>query len=145
MKIDLTELLSKPGNETDIEKSVEVNFAEDGLSLTQPVKVSLHLTNTGSSVLLDGKIETVAELECARCLESFELPLKAEVAEEFSQEVVARATKKVVELKKEDFVYPIESDNSINLTELIRQELLLALPIKLLCLKDCQGITKEEK
>ncbi|MBI5078545.1 hypothetical protein HZB08_00795, partial [Candidatus Saganbacteria bacterium] len=40
---------------------------------------------------------------------------------------------KEIELKEADFVYSIEKDNSLDLDEIVRQNLLLALPIKPLC------------
>jgi len=137
VKLDLTEVLQEVGRETDFEGSFDVNFEEDGLKLTQPAKVELHLTNTGSSVLIEGQITSEAELECSRCLKPFTHKLEAEVAEEFVKPAPETRSKKELELKEDDFVYPIDSDNTIDLTELIRQELLLALPIKALC--------KEEK
>lgn len=142
MKIDLTELLRKVGNEADIVEEERVNFPEDGLILTQPVKVNIHLTNTGPSVLLNGTFETGAELECARCLKKFRAPLEAKVAEEYSKSPPVPKTRKSkkVDLREEDFVYPIEKDNSLDLDEIIRQNLLLVLPIKALCEEKCKGV-----
>jgi len=141
MKIDLTELMRKVGNETDLEDTEKVSFAEDGLVLLQPVKLSLHLVNTGLSVLVSGKIETEAELACSRCLKKMRLPLKIDVAEEYSKqppEPIARKGK-LVELKEEDFIYPLGKDNTLDLTEMIRENLLLAIPIKPLCQTACKG------
>ncbi|MFC1568126.1 DUF177 domain-containing protein [Candidatus Margulisiibacteriota bacterium] len=144
MKIDLTELLQKVGNEADIEQEDKVSFPDDDLNLTQPVKIDLHLVNTGPSVLLLGTAETEAELECSRCLKKYLVPLKIELEEEFSQAPLVPKKGKESELKAEDFVSPIGKDNTIDLTELIRQDLLLALPIKTLCEPDCKGIKGEK-
>ncbi|PIS30816.1 hypothetical protein COT42_02415 [Candidatus Saganbacteria bacterium CG08_land_8_20_14_0_20_45_16] len=143
MKIDLTEVLQSIGNEADIDESLPVDFAADGLKLTGPVKVALHLTNTGGSILLAGKVTTEVELECSRCLKPFTTKLEAEIAEEFSHSVQTSQARKELELKEDDFVYPIDQDNTIDLTELVRQELLLSLPFKPLCLNQCPGINKE--
>lgn len=140
MKIDLTELLQKVGNEADIEQTEKVSFPEDNLNLTKPIKIKMHLVNTGTSVLLKGKIDTEVELECARCLKTFKLPLSFKIEEEYARKPPAPRGKGEIELKEEDFVYQIEKDNSIDLTEVIRQNLLLALPIKALCKPDCKGI-----
>lgn len=140
MKIDLTELLQKVGNEADIEETEKVSYPEDNLNLTRPVSVNIHLVNTGTSVLVKGKIETEAELECSRCLKTFNLPLSVEIEEEFSKKVPEHRGAEEIELKEEDFVYPIEKDNSIDLSEVIRQNLLLAMPMKTLCQPDCKGI-----
>jgi len=145
MKIDLTELLQRVGNEADVEQNDKVSFPEDTLNLTRPIKIVLHLVNTGTSVLVKGKVETEVELTCSRCLKTFKLPLSVKIEEEFSRHIPERKGGKEIELKEKDFVYPIEKDNTIDLTEVIRQDLLLAIPIKTLCSPDCKGIeTKGE-
>ena len=141
MKIDLTELLRVIGTAADIVKEEKVSFPEEGLTLTRPVKVNLHLVNTGGSGFLSGTLETEAELECSRCLKKIRRPVAAKVAEEYAREIPPRSkSSKGGELKEEDFVYPIEKDNSIDLGEMIRQNLLLALPIKVLCRETCESL-----
>lgn len=143
MKIDLTEVLQKVGNEAALEESEKISYPEDNLNLTKPVNIKIHLVNTGDSVLLKGKIEAEAELECSRCLKAFNLPLSLEIEEEFAKKAPEHRRAEELELKEEDFVYPIEKDNSIDLSEVIRQNLLLALPMKALCQPDCKGIQKQ--
>ncbi|MDD5382226.1 MAG: DUF177 domain-containing protein [Candidatus Margulisbacteria bacterium] len=143
MKIDLTELLRKAGNEAEIEETEKISFPEDNLNLTKPVKIEAHLTNTGTSVLANGEIDTEAELECSRCLKTFRQPISVKIDETFSRKIPEPKRKGAGELKEEDFVYPIEKDNTIDLTEVVRQNLILALPIKTLCSQNCQGIIKE--
>jgi uncharacterized protein len=143
VKIDLTELLCKVGNEAEVEQSEKISFPEDDLSLTKPIKIRLHLVNTGTSVLVKGNAETEAELECSRCLKTFKRPLSVKIEEEFLRYRPEYKSGGGIELKEEDFVYPIEKDNTIDLTEVIRQDLLLAIPIKILCSPDCKGIEKK--
>ena len=144
MKIDLTELLQKVGNEADIEQSVQASFPEDDLNLTKPVKINLHLVNTGESVLLTGKAATEIELECSRCLKSFKQPVSLEIEEEYAKAPFMPQNSKEMELKPEDFVSQIDADNTIDLTELIRQDLLLTLPAQPLCSANCEGIKGEK-
>lgn len=143
MKIDLTELLQKVGNETDLELTEKSRYSEDDLNLTKPAKIRLHLVNTGTSVLVKGQVETELELECSRCLKTFKYPVRVEVEEEFSKRPAEFKGGRETELKEADFIYPIEKDNSIDLSEVIRQNLLLAIPIKTLCSPDCKGIKGE--
>ncbi|MFH1826060.1 MAG: YceD family protein [bacterium] len=140
MKIDLTELLQKIGRETAFEEFEKVCFPEDDLSLTKPVEVRLQLFNTGSSILIRGEVKSETELECSRCLTKFKRPLTVKIEEEFAKDAPADKGSKSVELRPEDFVHQIEPDNTIDLTEVIRQNLLLAVPIKTLCKQDCEGI-----
>lgn len=142
MKIDLTELLRRAGNEGDIEEEEKASYQEDGLVLTRPAKVRLHLVNTGPTVLMKGTVETEVEAQCARCGTRFRMPLTAKIDEEFSENPPRPKLKKggkEVELRESDFVYPIGKDNTLDLTEIIRQNLLLALPIKTLCRQECKG------
>ncbi|MEA3493582.1 MAG: YceD family protein [Candidatus Margulisiibacteriota bacterium] len=144
MKIDLTEVLQKAGNEVDIEETDKISFPDDDLNLSKPVKVQLHLVNVGDSVYLTGTAETEAELECSRCLKKYKVPLAIDLEEEFSKEPFISKSSGSTELRPEDFVYPIEEDNTIDLSEMIRQDLLLSIPIKTLCSPDCKGIKGEK-
>jgi len=139
VKIDLTELLRRVGNEADINIEEKVSFPEDGLTLTQPVKANVHLVNTGGSVWLSGTLEAEAELECSRCLKKIKTPLSVKLEEEYSNHPPQAAAKKEIELGEKDFVFPIGKDNSLDLDETIRQNLLLALPISTVCKPACKG------
>jgi uncharacterized protein len=135
VKLDLTDLLRNTGNEANIAEEVKVNFAEDGLKATKPVLVRLHLANTGPLVLMDGTAETEFELECSRCGKMFTTSLAADISEEYSKnprEVTGQKGKEV-ELRDEDFVYRIEPDKTIDLSETVRQNLILALPLQTIC------------
>ena len=94
--------------------------------------------------MLTGEAETIAELECSRCLKNYTVPISIEFEEEFSREPFSPKGKGEIELHNEDFVSPIGDDNMIDLTELIRQEMLLSLPMKTLCSESCQGIKGEK-
>jgi uncharacterized protein len=145
VKIDLTELLQKVGNEAELEEAIALRFPDDNLNLTKPAKIKLHLVNAGASVLVRGKVETEAELTCSRCLKAYKLPLSVGIEEEFSKTLPPSKGRGEIELREEDFVYPIEKDNTIDLSEILRQDLLLAIPIKTLCSPDCKGISPERK
>ncbi len=148
MKIDLTELLREVGNEAEVDSAIEgktVSDPEANLVLAQPVKLNLHLINTGDSILVKGTIETQAEVECSRCLKKVDLPLKVMLDEEFSRNLtgIPQNKKGDRELRNADFVCPIEKDNSIDTSEIVRQNLMLAIPIKNLCRPDCEGLKGE--
>jgi DUF177 domain-containing protein len=140
VKIDLTELLQKANKEIDIQESENISFPDDDLNLTKPVKVNLHLVNSGETVLLTGKATTETELECSRCLKKYKVPISISLNEEFTKNPFVPSGKGAIELKDEDFANPIDEDNLVDLTEILRQDLLLAIPIKTLCSKNCKGI-----
>lgn len=134
MVLDLTELLKEAGNGADISAEERLRFPEDELILTRPVKVQLHLINSGASVLLAGALETEVELDCSRCLRKFKFPVKINLTEEYA---------KGGEI--EDSLAEVSKDNSLDLGETIRQNLLLNLPVKPLCKKECQSAGLADK
>lgn len=136
MIIDLTELLRHPGEEVNLNQEFTASYPEDGLPLTSPIKIQLHLINTGAGVVVTGSATTTAELSCAHCGESFSLALTAKIDENFAKKTEEGNLRHSEELTEADFVFPIESDNSLDLGEVIRQDLLLAVPSRPLCPKD---------
>jgi len=141
MKIDLTELLRDIGNESDVKSELKLKLDEEGLKLTKPVQINLHLVNAGSRVIMEGAAETEAELSCSRCLKAFKYPLKLELKEAFAKVLPdLPSVKGGFELREEDFVSPIDKNNCIDISDIISQSLFLALPIKALCEEKCQGL-----
>ncbi len=145
MKIDLTEVLRKVGDESDFNselKPKEVNDLDHSLKISQPVKLDLHLVNTGNSVLVEGIADTEIELECSRCLNPFNYPISIKIKEKFSKDFdpALPSKKKEIELQEKDFASPIAKDNTIDISDIIGQNLLLAIPIKALCKTNCQGL-----
>ena len=141
MKIDLSELLREVGNTADVQESETVSYPEDSLVLVKPVEMDLQLINAGDLILLRGTVSTAAELDCSRCLSKYVLPLNIEINEEFSSEVPvsSKNKRKEKELHAEDFISPLDKDKTIDVSEIVRQNLLLELPLQPLCRHDCPG------
>ena len=73
----------------------------------------------GNALLVTGQLRTPATLRCSRCLRVFDLPLKVDHFT-FHQE-----------LHGEDFV---------DLTENMREDIILELPLRALCAESCRGL-----
>ena len=132
LKIDITPLLKNVGHVIEVDEAEEISFPEDNLILVSPVEVKGEITNTGSSLLFLGNIKTRARLNCGRCGVEFDLPLEVDAEEEYSRSK-----------SKDDTVFRVEGDNTIDLTEAVRQDLLTELPIQPLCDKKCKGVSKD--
>ncbi|MFC1767337.1 DUF177 domain-containing protein [Candidatus Margulisiibacteriota bacterium] len=148
MEIDISELLKKVGNELNIDGTEPLDFKQDSLIFAGPVSVKAHLVNAGETVLLNGSIKAKVKLECCRCLKGFDLPMNIEIEEEYGKKASKAhkaAKNEEIELSDKDFIFPISDDNTIDLTEAVRQNIFTALPIKPLCNKACKGLGKESK
>jgi uncharacterized protein len=86
-----------------------------------------------------GRVAGTLELTCGRCLEPFTLP----VAGDFDLRYVPRAEnvgEGEREVGEDDLTTAFYDDDQIDLSELISEQLHLALPMKPLCSEGCKGL-----
>jgi uncharacterized protein len=101
------------------EPATIMELDEPDVRFQHEVRYDLFAQVQGSAVLVTGKLQTPATLRCSRCLKSFEQPLRIDQFV-FHQE-----------LGSEDFV---------DLTANIREDIILELPQRALCQPDCRGL-----
>jgi ribosomal protein L32 len=97
--------------------------------------LDLHLDAVVEGILVRGTLGFRVALPCARCLEPQELAFEVDVAELFVDPT------KRDERDEEDPGYELVDDlTAIDLTTLVRDALLIDLPVRVLCREDCQGL-----
>jgi len=138
MKIDLSEIARTPGMHATQE--IDEPCPDDmGVTCTVPIKGQVSFTNTGSLLILKGEVCTEVRLECGRCLSEFQYPIAAEIQEEYRLQRIGDAIR-VYPLDEDDAVSNLVVNNVLDLDELIRQSVLIAIPIQPLCKADCKGL-----
>jgi len=105
------------------------------LVLTGPVR----LMNTQGGVLVQGRLHAQATLSCSRCLEPVAVPLDVYLEEIFAP-TIDILTGKPVQNEEEDRALWIDDRHLLDLSEVLRQDVLLALPMHLLCREECRGL-----
>jgi uncharacterized protein len=133
MRIDVSQLLKEPvGSEREYQISGKVNIMGD--DTTSKVQGKIKLIRTNRSILVKGEFSTEVEVACARCLSMFGCPLKLTFEEEYLplDESPLPAD--------EAGIFTIDENQTIDLTEAVRQYALLAMPMKPLCRPDCSGL-----
>ena len=118
IKINVAEIKKRLVGKKDFSyelKPAELNITEADLPLTGTVTVKGTISNAGDVLLLEAMVEAMVNRTCGRCLKAF--------------------TGENIE--NDAFIY--ESD-IVDLTEPIRESLLLAEPLQALCRIDCQGL-----
>ena len=106
------------------------------------VEVALELTPDGNKINVQGLLRAEWTAECRRCLEPVQGELKLNVNENFVEEGKTFDEKGIEVSEKADVYFFGESD--LNLEPLIRDAVLLALPLSPLCNSSCQGSKPEE-
>ncbi len=139
MKLDLSEIARSVGMRAAHDVDEPCCPKSLDLACVSPIKGRLEMANTGSLVLVKGKIKTDVRLACSRCLTDLVLPVEAQVDEQFRVVQVGDAMVLMPE-EEGEAASELVSDNALDLAELIRQNLLVAIPIQPLCTPDCKGL-----
>lgn len=131
--------------------SLECEFHPDELALKESdarVKGPLHLkatlVKTPEGAGAYGKVRGILIQECVRCLEEFETPLDLVVSGSYQheqQEVRYPPGEKNDEKPEED-PYPIVA-NQVDLAPMLREHVILALPMQPLCHVNCSGLCSQ--
>ncbi len=112
--------------------------------LTDDLRIEGKLARVKEDVSFSGSLSTKMQLICSRCLEPFEHQLKSEVSSYY----VPRSTSKAeegqeLEIHASDVDIEFYSDDKIDLTQSIYDQIMLSLPIIRLCKEDCLGICSQ--
>ena len=129
MRLNVGHLYNKP-----IGTSHEVPVAFDTLKiddlLIKDLSTVVLLSRTREGILLQASGSAKVETACVRCLDEFFLPVDFEFQELY--EFPSRYREET------DLILP--EDGYLDLSELFREYLILAIPIKRLCSLDCKGL-----
>ena len=96
-----------------------MEWEDPGVQFEHVIEYRLNAQIQSGALLVTGKLWTPVTLQCSRCLKMFQQPVRVEAF------VFHR------ELAGEDFV---------DLTDNLREDIILELPQRALCQKDCQGL-----
>lgn len=108
----------------------ELDITDTDLKVTAPIQLAGVAENAGDVILLKADVKTEIERTCGRCLKVFTEPLAAQVVEKFYPAGAEN-------IENDAFIY--ESD-LLDITEPVRESLLLAVPLQSLCREDCRGL-----
>lgn len=117
----------------------EIVLDEEHQRLTKPPEVSGRVTRKAQEVRLRGKITAQAEVDCDRCLKSVTVPIETDFDVKYLPAAAYR-TSHAAELQEEDLNVSFFEGETIDLDELVREQVLLALPVRALCTEDCKGL-----
>ncbi len=118
-----------------------IDSDSDEFTLDQPVVGEIEVARTGRTVRLSGQLATTVRMVCGRCLEPYRQRLAVPLKEEFLTDPADDTTSRGNgQLESTDFVHPVGPDRVLDVSEMIRQHLLLAAPMVPLCSPSCRGL-----
>ncbi len=112
---------------------------DDDIEVIGPIDGHVRMRRTNQGLLVDGWVELTLELSCNRCLKTFEQPMHVDFEEQFypTVDVISGMP---LDPFDEDEIFPIDAHHEVDLTEAVRQNVLLALPMVTICREDCKGL-----
>lgn len=138
MLINLSELFSRDGKEKTYTLDIEMKEFEapDGVyEIISKEPVELRIRNLGERKLyMEGKAEFVLSIPCDRCLEPVACPFQLDIDQGLDMNQTEED--RVEGLDEQPYI----SGYYLDVDQLLSNELLLNLPMKVLCSEDCQGI-----
>ncbi len=121
----------------------EVDLGEDGARLVSAAEVQGSASRRGEEVRVRGSMRTEVEVLCDRCLAPSRAPLDVEFDTRFIPPSSAATADENVELLSEDMGLAAFEGDAVDLDELVREQILLALPTRSLCREDCRGLCQK--
>lgn len=114
----------------------------EGVGFPEPVAVDIMLIRQPHDVVVAaGTLDTRAVIGCGRCLEPTTVAVHSDVHAVFEPASAGEAAAAaVVELTAADMERTPYDGDSLDLGTLIQEEILAALPLKVLCRDDCKGL-----
>ena len=140
MRIEVEELTAAARPFEHTYRADEIELEEEGARLVASAAVRGGASRKREEVRLRGLIETEVELLCDRCLAATGVPLAVEFDTSFVPQEAEAAKAENVELLKEDLLLSAYEGGAVDLDELVREQILLALPSRHLCREDCKGL-----
>lgn len=139
--------MSKIINIEDIEnssdKTLQLKFEEiiEGIKSKGPINADLKIASLGDFIRVSGNVSGNTLLECDLCLEEFEYELDFEIDELFAKDSLLdeeQESGQEIELKEGQFVTDLKGSDSIDITDLLYQSVILDFPNKKVCGINCK-------
>jgi len=137
---NVAQLLKEPiGATRHFDVLATVLQAEADVTQAAPLTGRVSMLRTNLGVLIQGVLAGSVTVECTRCLKPVTIPVTVELEEEFKPTVdVVRGA--YVPVDEEDTALLIDEHHVLDIGEVLRQAVLLAVPIQVLCRPDCAGL-----
>ena len=138
MILDLTDIVEEPGKRwtvsVDFPPATTPDLDFQGVAAGEVV-----IYNTGSTLVFSGSVAATLAASCVRCPKPFRTQVRGDVEAAIPlSAVVGLLAGKPLELEPD--LAAVFSARGADLAELVRQALVIALPMRLLCSEECRGL-----
>ena len=124
----------------EIEVDLNGDLDDEDLTIVSPLVGQVRFLRTGPHILVRGVLQTTLEISCGRCLTMFTAPVTIELEEEFFPTldiITGAAISQPPEVEEANL---IDEQHILDLSEVVRQEILVESNSLFYCRPDCKGL-----
>jgi len=115
-------------------------FEADDETIARDIRGDVRLTRLRDAIIASVSAAGVVSMACARCLREYDQPFEVDFDEEYRQTVDVRTGVDLgSEPIDEELISRIDENHELDLREPLRQEILVALPMRPDCGVECPG------
>jgi uncharacterized protein len=112
----------------------------EGVTLVEPVDVSLRITPQDGRYVIEGTVRGTVRMECDLCLAPVRLAVNAPCAVDAVPPPTGTDVGERGGLVRGELDVTFVPDELLNVEDLVREQLLLQVPMRVLCRDDCAGL-----
>jgi uncharacterized protein len=138
MILNMRELVEFPAQAVIRAGSGELSPFADSVIKVEAAGIELTIQKSGEEFFCQGQVTAQVVMECARCLGEFTTELSGSADFVVCSQIKTDGQEDVPD--DEDRVYFKGTEFKVDVTEPVRQAMVLAVPLKPLCSEDCKGL-----
>ncbi len=118
MKIRVNEIPSSGASLSESFDAASRELSRQDINFNKPITITAFVTREKENLLVDARINSGILFTCSRCLKEFEKSFN----------------------KSARLFFQLKGENILDISDDIREEIILDYPIKILCSEDCKGL-----
>ncbi|MBP3341306.1 MAG: DUF177 domain-containing protein [Peptococcaceae bacterium] len=140
LDLDISRVRSVKGSSERYHLEVsEFDLEDENWSLAKPLVIDAEISHEKQFLQMNGKLATAVKGVCSRCLKPVETPVECSFAEQllYAKDISLFSHLAVGEVEEKYFIY---DNDTLDITDIVRESILAELPLKILCVEDCRGL-----
>jgi uncharacterized protein len=139
MRIDVRELDLGPLSISGVVHTSELGLDASEIKVLEDIQVDLRAERQVTEVRIRGAFEAQVVVPCSRCLEPVSIPIDARF-DQFYASNAEHPLSGEIELQERDTEIGFFSGDLIDVSDIVREQILLELPMKPICQEFCKGL-----
>jgi uncharacterized protein len=134
-KVNISDILKEVGKKMTIDELVPLQEEDDLFKINCTAHAELTVENVGELILVQGIVTAEAEVYCIRCNSPLveKLEIKDIEQEYYLEDKLLHFNEDDKKVGLDEFKFVIDERGNIDIEDLLKQEVILALPIKPIC------------